>query len=53
MPYISLSLAKNYVIGGWGGGVGWGGGGVQLPNPEPYVFFLGGFRVYSDSPVVH
>ena len=40
MTYISLSLAKNYLIGE---------GGVQLPNTEPYVVFLGGFRVYSDS----
>jgi hypothetical protein len=44
MTYISLSLAKNYLIVE---------GGVQLPNTEPYVFFLGGFRVYSDSHVVH
>ena len=45
MTFITLSLANNYLIGE--------GGGVQLPNPEPYVFFLGGFRVYSDSHVVH
>jgi hypothetical protein len=32
MTYISLSLAKNYLIGE---------GGVQLPNTEPYVVFLG------------
>ena len=30
-----------------------GVGRVQLPNPEPYIFFLGGFHVYSDSHVVH